>query len=139
MHLIVGLTEDIEVIPGTEQSLNSIAVQNKSATDNIYAFIEFDFNPYAFEIADVSGWEVIENGNGRVLYSYSSDGMMDEVDINEFAAFSGTLRCISDFDTFQALEDEDFVVDVMGYAIITDICSSGNDDAWADYQAGGKQ
>lgn len=126
-------------MPGTEQSLSSIAVQNKSSTENVYAFISFSYDPAVYDIKDVSGWEFVEDNGGQVVYSYSSGGSMTPVDINGSATFTGTLECVADNSTFQGLEDSDFKVDVIGYAISTSICSEGASAAWADYQNGGNQ
>lgn len=81
MDLVIGI-EGIEVVPGTEQSLSSITVQNKSSTDTVYAFISFNYDPNVYEIQNVSGWELVQDSGGQAVYSYSSGGAMNEVDIN---------------------------------------------------------
>jgi len=135
----LSLPSPTEMVPGTEQSLSSLVVSNTSPTDAVYAFVEIRFDPNVYEITGVSRWEEVVNESGRIVYSYSSGGTMTEVGVGGSAAFSGKLVCSADNQTFQSMEDDDFVVDVTGYGIVTSICDSSKDTAWADYQNGGNQ
>ena len=125
-------TPDMEVVPGSEQML-SPTVFNKSTTDNIYCFIGFDYDENLYEIIEVDGWELLENQGGHLVYSYSTDGTMNEVEMGNNAAFSGKLKCIATGATFQTTAESDFAVDITGYAISTDICGVSKNEAWQDY------
>ena len=130
------VTDGEEVLPGTELDI-SPAISNTSLTEDIYVFIKFVFDKDVYEITNVTGWEVVENGDNYTIYSYSTTGTMNNVGLNQSATFTAKLTVISTPAEFRELTNDDLKVEVIAYGISKDIARAGKSEAWADYGTGG--
>ena len=130
------LPEGIGLGPGDEQTINP-AIENES-NGSIYEFMLLSYDPsvYSFELDDSCGWVTVPGVDN--LYAYAQGNTMTAVDKGEGPELLGTMTVIADGAEYSDLVDDDMLITVDAYGIMSSVSRSAVGEAWEDYENGGK-
>lgn len=125
-------TEGGLIVPGESKTIEA-QMKNESKTDPVYVFVELKYSHEAWSI-DTQWERVVE---GADVYAYASNGIMTPIECGEGLSFNATMKVEAEGTLYRSLTNEDFKIELTGYAINSRASRTGVVDAYVDFESGG--